>query len=175
MKLGAELRRSLIAAAIALALAAAYGASATRIPDSALIGKGVAADALPMGLAVVLAILAVILVAQSLWRHRQAARGEEPPATAGERASTWRKHSRAAGMLLIGVAFLFSVEIIGYVPAIFLMICATAIYSGHKLSWRIGGLAAALTVVFFGLFDLILHIRMPAGIWPQVWRSITGS
>jgi len=175
MKLGAELRRSLIAAAIALALAAAYGAGATRISASALIGKGVAADALPKGLAVGLAILAVILVAQSLWQNHKAARSEETAPTAAERAAARRKHIRAAGMLLIGVAFLFSVEIIGYVPAIFLMICATAVYSGHKLSCRVGGLAAALTAIFFGLFDLILHIRMPAGIWPQVWRAITGS
>jgi hypothetical protein len=42
------------------------------------------------------------------------------------------------------------------------------------MSWRIAGFAALLTAVFFALFDLVLKIPMPNGIWPQVWRAIAG-
>ena len=33
---------------------------------------------------------------------------------------------------------------------------------------------AILTTVFYALFDLILHIPMPSGIWPTIWRAIAG-
>ena len=42
------------------------------------------------------------------------------------------------------------------------------------MSWRIAGIAALLTVVLYVLFDIVLHIPMPEGIWPEVWRAIAG-
>ncbi|HET6621811.1 MAG TPA: tripartite tricarboxylate transporter TctB family protein, partial [Dongiaceae bacterium] len=77
-------------------------------------------------------------------------------------------------MFLIGVGFLAVVGVVGYIPAIFVMICVTAVYNGRPMSWRIAGLAAILTAVFYVLFDLILRIPMPTGIWPTIWRTIAG-
>jgi hypothetical protein len=54
------------------------------------------------------------------------------------------------------------------------MICVTAAYNGRPMSWRIAGIAATLTAVFYALFDLILHIPMPNGVWPEIWRAIAG-
>lgn len=171
MKQQGSLRKDLIGAGIALVLAGAYWLGALRIPHSSLIGKGVGADALPRRLAIALAALAVLLVVQTLWQHRRA---EAPPAPADPAASAQarRRHLRAFGMLMIGVVFLLIVEYVGYVPAIFLMICATAIYNGRPMSWRIVGLSALLTSVFYVLFDMILKIPMPTGVWPQLWRMI---
>jgi len=178
MKIRRESRKDLIGAAIALGLAGAYWIGATHIPRSSLIGKGVGADALPQGLAITLAILAVILVAQAFWRWRRmtSAMPAEKPASSGEETlvEARRRHLRAGGMLLIGVGFLVLVEIIGYIPAIFLMICVTAVYNGRPMSWRIAGFAALLTAIFYALFDLILNIPMPSGVWPGVWRAIAG-
>lgn len=167
-------RRDVIGAGIALALAVAYWIGATHIHKSSLIGKGVGADALPRGLAVALGVLSVILIAQNLLQRTKGALPEDAPATPEKRAEARHKHVRAAGMFLIGLAFLLAVGYVGYIPAIFTMICVTAVYNGRPMSWRIAAIAAGLTAIFYITFDLVLHIPMPSGIWPQVWRSIAG-
>lgn len=174
MKIQGALRRDLIGAGIALVLAGAYWIGATHIHKSTLIGKGVGADALPKGLAIALAILAVILIIQNVAQRRQGPLAKDAPATREELAEAKHKHLRAAGMFAIGLGFLIFVEWIGYIPAIFAMICVTAVYNGRPMSWRIAGFAAMLTAIFFALFDLVLKIPMPAGIWPQIWRSVAG-
>jgi hypothetical protein len=123
---------------------------------------------------VTLAILALILAAQALFRRRHGPRPEDAETSPTELAEARRKHLRAGGMFLIGLAFLLVVGYVGYIPAIFAMICVTAVYSGRPMSWRIAALAAVLTAVFYALFDLVLRIPMPSGIWPQVWRAIAG-
>ena len=174
MKIQGAFRKDLIGAGIALALAGSYWIGATHIRKSSLIGKGVGADALPRGLAVTLAVLAVILIAQNLIQRRKGPLPEDAPASPAELAEARHKHLRAAGMFLIGLAFLLAVGYAGYIPAIFAMICVTAVYNGRPMSWRIAGVAAVLTAVLYVVFALILHIPMPSGIWPEVWRAIAG-
>ena len=174
MKIAGAFRRDLIGAAIALTLAGLYWIGATHIHKSSLIGKGVGADALPRGLGITLAVLAVILVMQNLIQRRKGALAEDAPASPEKLAEARRKHLRALGMFLIGLAFLLVVGFVGYIPAIFTMICVTAVYNGRPMSWRIAAVAALLTAVFYTLFDLVLHIPMPSGIWPEVWRAIAG-
>lgn len=174
MRIQGAFRKDLIGAGIALVLAEAYWIGANNIPRSSLIGKGVGADALPRGLAITLAVLAVILVLQALLQRRRGPLPEDAPASPQKLAESRRKHLRAAGMFLIGVAFLLVVGYVGYIPAVFAMICVTAVYNGRPMSWRIAGIAAVLTAVFYTVFDLILHIPMPSGIWPEIWRAIAG-
>ena len=174
MKIHGAFRRDLIGAGICLALAGAYWIGATHIHKSSLIGKGVGADALPRGLAVALAVLAAILVLQNLMQRWKGPLPEDAPATREQLAEARHKHLRAAGMFLIGLGFLLVVGYVGYIPAIFAMICITAVYNGRPMSWRIAGIAALLTVVLYVLFDIVLHIPMPEGIWPEAWRAIAG-
>jgi putative tricarboxylic transport membrane protein len=174
MKIQGAFRRDLIGGGIALALAGAYWIGATHIHKSSLIGKGVGADALPKGLAIALAILAVVLVAQTLFQRRKGPLPKDAPATPEQFEEAKRKHLRAAGMFMIGLVFLLVVGYVGYIPAIFAMICVTVVYNGRPMSWRIAAIAAVLTAVLYSLFHLILHIPMPNGIWPQVWRAIAG-
>jgi putative tricarboxylic transport membrane protein len=174
MKFQGALRKDLIGGGIALALAVAYWIEATHIRKSSLIGKGVGADALPRGLAVALAVLAVLLIAQNLIQRRKGPLPKDAPASREQLAEAKHKHLRAAGMFLIGLAFLFVVGFVGYIPAVFAMICVTAVYNGRPMSWRIAAVAAVLTAVLYTLFDLILHIPMPTGIWPEIWRAIAG-
>jgi hypothetical protein len=174
MKIQGALRKDLIGAGLALVIAGSYWIGATHIHKSSLIGKGVGADALPRSLAIALAILAIILIAQNIIQRRRGLLPEDAPASAEELAEARHKHLRAAGMFLIGLAFLLVVGYVGYIPAIFAMICVTAVYNGRPMSWRIAGVATILTAVFYGLFDLVLHIPMPSGIWPTIWRMIAG-
>ena len=116
----------------------------------------------------------MILVLQAMVQRRKGALPEDAPATREQLAEARHKHLRAAGMFLIGLGFLLAVGYVGYIPAIFAMICITAVYNGRPMSWRIAGIAAVLTVVLYILFDIVLHIPMPEGIWPEIWRAIAG-
>ena len=174
MKFHGAFRRDLIGAILALVLAGAYGYGASQIHKSSLIGKGVGADALPKGLAITLAILSLVLVLQILWERRKGLLPKDAPAKPAELAEARHKHLRAFGMFLIGLVFLLVVGYVGYIPAIFALFCVVVVYNGRPMSWRIAAIGAVLTAVFYALFDLILHIPMPSGIWPQVWRMIAG-
>lgn len=174
MKTKRELRRDLIGAVIGLTLSGAYLIGALKIPKSSLIGKGVGAAALPFGLAAVMAILALCLVAQTLVAWPRSIAAESSPEEIAERAHESRRHLRASGMLLIGLGFLAVLNWIGYILAVFAMICVTAVYCGRPMSWRVVALGAGLTAVLYVLFDQVLHIPMPAGIWPDLWSGITG-
>lgn len=174
MKIQGAFRKELIGAGICLALAGAYWIGATHIHKSSLIGKGVGADALPRGLAVTLAVLAVILILQNVLQRWKGPLPQDARAAPEKLAEAKHKHLRAAGMFLIGLGFLLAVGYVGYIPAIFAMICITAVYNGRPMSWRIAGIAAVLTAALYVIFDTVLHIPMPEGIWPEVWRAITG-
>jgi hypothetical protein len=100
-----------------LALAGLYWLGADQIKVSRLEGI-VGAQAVPKSLAIALAILAALLIAQNLWRVRGAAAA---PATREPDSGRTDGHLRAAGMLLIGMAYLAVVGTIGYLPAIALL------------------------------------------------------
>lgn len=174
MKIQGAFRKDLIGGGIALVLAGAYWIGTTHIHKSSLIGKGVGADALPRGLGIALAVLAVILIVQNMLQRRKGALPEDAPASPEKLAEARHKHLRALGMFVIGLVFLLVVGYVGYIPAIFAMICVTAVYNGRPMSWRIAAVAAVITAVLYATFDLILHIPMPDGIWPEVWRAIAG-
>jgi len=151
-----------------LMLAGLYWFGARTIRVSLLEG-GVGADALPKLLAVTLAFLACVLVAQSLWRARNTAEGgvEEEPASGG-----WRSHRRAVGMLLIGIGYVVLVETIGYAPAIAYLLAGVSLFVGGA-SWRTILPVAVIGALFFWVFFVeVLGIRQPKGFWPVLWHEI---
>ena len=152
-----------------IVVAGLYWLGADQIRVSRLEGI-VGAQAVPKSLAVCLAILSVLLIAQDLWRARRAgAAGVE----AGEVSGSYA-HLRAAGMLLIGVGYLALVGTIGYVPAVALLVVATALYLGQSLSARLVVLAVGLALFYDLMFVRLLGIPLPPGIWPGVWRALAG-
>jgi putative tricarboxylic transport membrane protein len=158
------------AAALGLiVLAGLYWLGADQIRVSRLEGI-VGAQAVPKGLAACLAVLSLLLIAQDLWRARRAgAAGVEASEVSGSYA-----HLRAAGMLLIGVGYLALVDIIGYVPAVALLVVATALYLGQSLSARLVVLAVGLALFYYLMFVRLLGIPLPPGIWPGAWRALAG-
>jgi putative tricarboxylic transport membrane protein len=153
-----------------LLLAGLYWLGADRIRVSRLEGI-VGAQAVPKALAVSLAILAALLIAQDLWRARRAA------AAVGGRngeAGGAQAHQRAAGMLLIGTGYLVVVSTIGYVPAVALLVLATARFMGRAWSAELILLAVGGALLYDLLFVRLLGIPLPPGIWPGVWRGLAG-
>ena len=153
-----------------LVLAGLYWLGADQIRVSRLEGI-VGAQAVPKGLAVSLALLSVLLLAQELWRARApaaAAIGSEAE------ASGTAAHLRAAGMLLIGMGYLVVVGTVGYVPAVALLVLATARFMGRAWSAELILLAAGGALLYYLLFAGLLGIPLPSGVWPGVWRGLAG-
>jgi putative tricarboxylic transport membrane protein len=156
--------------AVALGLigcAGLYWLGADQIRVSRLEGI-VGAQAVPKGLAVSLAILSALMLAHDLWRARRVV-GVEAGEISGPHA-----HLRAGGMLLIGVGYLALVGTIGYVPAVALLVVATALYLGQSWSIKLGFLAIGLGFLYYVIFVRLLGIPLPAGIWPGLWRALAG-
>jgi hypothetical protein len=151
-----------------LALAGLYWLGADQIKASRLEGI-VGAHAVPNGLAVSLAILSVRLIMQGVWRARRA-----PAAESAADAQGTDGHRRAAGMLLIGMAYLLVVGTIGYLPAIALLLLTTARYVGRPWSAQLLLIALGGAVVYYLIFVRLLDIPLPPGIWPGVWRGLAG-
>lgn len=159
-----------------IALGGLYWLGAEQIRVSRLEGI-VGAQAVPKSLAASLLILAVLLIVQDLWRARRPARSEE--AAAGgtvleEAPASAHGHLRALGMLLIGMAYLAVVGAVGYVPAIALLLLATALYMGRRWCIALIALSVAGAMFYYLMFVRLLGIPLPAGIWPGVWRALTG-
>ena len=152
-----------------LALAGLYWLGADQIKVSRLEGI-VGAQAVPKGLAVSLAILSVLLVVQDLWRARRVGLAVEPAGGAGGIDA----HLRALGILVIGVAYLLMVGTIGYLPAIALLLLASARYLGRPWSAELCLMPIAGAVLYYVIFVRLLGIPLPPGIWPGVWRGLAG-
>jgi len=155
---------------VLIGLAGLYWLGADQIRVSRLEG-GVGAQAVPKSLALVLAFLAALMIAQAAWqRYRAGAGAAAAPVSAEER----RRHLRALGMLLIGVGYLLVVDLLGYLPTIALLLLATATYIGRPFSAHLAGVAVAGSVLYYLLFVRFLDIPLPAGIWPDLWRTLAG-
>ncbi|HSA80551.1 MAG TPA: tripartite tricarboxylate transporter TctB family protein [Geminicoccaceae bacterium] len=144
-----------------LLLAGLYWLGADQIRVSRLEGI-VGAQAVPKALAVSLMILAALLIAQDLWRARRAAAAVG--GADGEAGGT-QAHLRAAGMLLIGMGYLVVVSAIGYVPAVALLVLATARFMGRPWSAELILLAVGGALLYYLLFVRLLGIPLPPGLW----------
>ena len=148
------MRRDLVAAAILLCIAAAYYAASTTIPSSTL-EDGVGPRGLPVVLAVLLALVAIVIGVRALVTApvaAEAGRDAEAP---------W---PRALGMLVIGSLYIPLAGLLGYWLTLVLLLLAVILYEGMKPSWRMLAVAVGGATFFFLLFDVLLGIRVPEGV-----------
>jgi len=107
-------------------------------------------------------VLSALLVVAGVFR--------KPPA-ATEKADNKKKkgHSdlymfcRAAGTLLIGIAYLLLVPYIGYPVAVFMVVFWTILYFREPLSRKVVMTAFGAGVFFWLLFVILFKIPMPMG------------
>jgi hypothetical protein len=148
------MRRDIVSAAILLCIAAAYYAASTTIPSSTL-EDGVGPRGLPLVLAVLLAMVAIVIGVRGLVMapvSAEAAKDAEAP---------W---PRAIGMLVIGALYIPVANFLGYWLALFILLLAVSLYEGMKPSWRMLVVALGGATFFFLLFDVLLGIRVPQGV-----------
>lgn len=150
------MNKDLVSSVMLMAAAAIYYAASTTIPASALSDE-IGPRGLPTALAVLLAAVAAIIGARALLFSPAAAAtdsGDEPEA----------KWPRALGLLAIGALYIPAAALLGYVPAIFLLILGVVLYERMRPSWRLVAIAAAGAGFFWLLFDVLLGVQQPSGI-----------
>jgi len=159
-----------------LAFSVVYWIAADHIRISPLDGP-VTAAGLPKSLAYALGLLAVLLIARSLFLQRLAAAkpsAATPADTGADDGSASRRHLRAVGMLGLGVGYLLVLPYLGYTLSIIGLLLAAALYIGARFGARTLAVAGLGGVFFYLLFVQFLHIPLPPGIWPSLLRSLQG-
>ena len=153
---------------ITLAVAIAYYLAADAIPETVL-GDAVGAAGLPKLYAYALAAFSLALIVrggrQSAVSSRQWAVGSGQEEGRQPAAGSRQSVLRAAGVVLLGVVYIVIVPWVGYMPAIGVLIGATAYYEGVRNRWA--AIVAVCGAAFFWLlFVQLLGIAQPAGLWP---------
>jgi hypothetical protein len=128
-----------------------------QIPVSTL-GGVVGPHVFPTVLALLLGILGVSLALRTLIARRVAAKAsgdKEEEATP----------LRALGLLGVGALYIPAAMLLGYVPALFLLIASVALYEGAKPTLRLGLVAIGGAIFFWLLFVAFLGVRQPQSIF----------
>ena len=148
-----------------LAVAGGYYAAAMMIPESQL-ADAVGPQGLPKSYAIVLAVLALVLIGQSLWRVRK-----DPPYVDADVETAYSKRVlwRVGGMLLIGAVYIIAAPWIGYIPALAALIMVTGYYQGGVINRYLAIVSVSGAVFFWLLFVFLLGIPQPAGFWPSLF------
>lgn len=160
---------------VTLAFAGLYWRAADGIAISPLDGI-VNAGALPKALSWALALFSVLLILRALlteWMYLRAARKAAGPAAdrpeeAEGKSFTKAQHLKAAGILVIGIAYLLVLPVLGYILSAALLMLVTSIYIGAKANLYTLSVAGVVALIFYALFVLLLDIPLPAGFWPSL-------
>ena len=153
----------------ALALAVGYYLVAATIPSS-LLADAIGPQGLPKTYAIILAGLSLILIVRSVRLPPSPGFGEtgKPDLDVSRKPTVSRPLWRVAGLLAIGVAYVFVVPWLGYMASLAALIMATTYYQGGALNRQVVVIALGGAVVFWLLFVVLLGIPQPAGFWPSL-------
>jgi len=149
-----------------MALAVLYYKMADALPRS-LLSDNVGADGFPKLLAGSLFVFSFFLLLMGILRRRATNTTEEQAKKAHEKQAALK----AAGMLILGVAYLLSVSLIGYPLAVGLLIAAVLLYYKEALSLKVVITAGIGGIFFWVFFVLALEIPMPMGFWAKLFAG----
>ena len=148
------MKKDLAGSAILLIVAALYYVASTQIASSTLEDQ-VGPRALPSVIAALLAIIAAIIGIRALVAAPLPVSGEK------DAEAPW---PRALGMLTIGAIYIPAAGVLGYWPALLLLLIAVPLYEGMKLSWRVPVVALGGATFFWLLFNYVLGVQQPEGL-----------
>jgi hypothetical protein len=150
-------RKDLLAAAILLSIAGAYGSATLQIPSSTL-DDGVGPRGFPLVLTAALVVVAIAIAVRALTVTGAGTRADDE---AKEAQARW---PRALGLLAFGALYIPATAVLGYSLALFLLLVAVALYEGARFSWRVPAVAAGGAAIFYVLFGVVLGVRQPEGL-----------
>ena len=148
--------RDLATAALGWALALATWVAAADLPRSQL-SDAIGAAGLPRGLAVLLTLVATLIAVRALWRarKREATQPEDTP------RAGFREHAKAMGIVALGFGYVMLAPWLGYLPAAFLLLAATALYYGMRPSATLVVVSLAGAVLLWWVFAIVLGVSLP--------------
>jgi hypothetical protein len=153
------MNKDVLSGLILLVLAGAYYWATRQIPDSSLADE-VGAQGLPTILALLLAGLAVLIVGRGLIMGRM-----KPVAAATDPEEERAGVPQAFGLLAIAAGYVVVAPILGFGPALALLIAAVAVYEGMRPSWRMAAVAAGGALGFWLLFVQFLGVEQPRSMF----------
>jgi hypothetical protein len=156
------MNRDLVFGSATLAVAVIYYALTSTIPPSDLADP-VGPQGLPKIYAFALAGLSILLIVRSL-----RTRAHAEPANPESRTPNPGGFGRVAGMLLIGIAYIFVLPYLGYLLSVALLIATTTYFQGGRFNGRTLLIAISGAALFWTLFIWLLRIQYPAGLWPSL-------
>jgi putative tricarboxylic transport membrane protein len=157
------MRKDLLSGLGLLLIATGFYWAATGIQVSTL-ADDFGPQGLPMALAVCLGVVAIGLIGRALIARSAALSQPEPSSEASKDEPEEATLPRALGLLAIGAGYVAIVRVVGYVPAIALLIATVALYEGLRPSFRLVVVALGGAVFFWLLFVQVLGVPQPQGL-----------
>jgi len=153
------MNKDVLSGLILLGVAWAYYWATLQIPDSSLSDE-VGAQGLPRILAILLAAVAVLIVLRGIVLARKHPLAS-PADVDDDRDAPPR---RALGFLAIAAGYVAVAPLIGFAPALALLIAAVAFYEGMKPSWHMAVIAVSGALAFWLLFVQLLGVEQPSSL-----------
>jgi len=155
-----------ITGALGVVLASVYVLYARSIEDS-MLADAVGAAGVPTGVGVMLALASLALLLKTLRSAADDLTDEMPAPGMDASGVSRRPHAMAAGLLAILAVYVALLPVLGYVPAIGLLIGAVAWFAGARQLLSVTICMVLAGPLLWLMFDWALEIRLPVGLWPQ--------
>ena len=158
-----------IAGILGLLLASVYLIFTRGIEDS-MLADAVGAAGVPTGVGVVLFLASLLLFIKSL---KKSAVKAESKSDDGDKAAEGfeHPHRQAAILLAILIAYVALLPVLGYVLSIGLLVGSVAWFGGARKLRTIGVCMLVAGPFLWFLFDWLLEIHMPVGLWAQWFKG----
>lgn len=150
---------------LGIVLSATYVAYARGIEDS-LLADEVGAAGVPSAIGALLMLTSATLLVKGSLAARQPANVDASDEVPEGLTDTWRAEKLALALLAVLVAYVLLLPLAGYVLSIGLLIAAVAWLVGARAPRTVALSAVGGALGLYGLFTVLLQIRMPPGLWP---------
>ncbi len=158
-------QRDRLLAALAFVFGVAYAMAARGIEDS-LLADEVGAGGVPQAVGVAMALAALALFVKSFRADAGKAPAAADEAAAEQAGLPWRSVAlRTAGLVALLLGYGALLPLLGYPITISLLIAAAGALAGAPLRWPLLACALLGGPLLWGLFDLLLQVRMPRGVF----------
>jgi putative tricarboxylic transport membrane protein len=158
-----------VTGALGLLLASVYLVFTRGIEDS-MLADAVGAAGVPTGVGVVLFLASLLLFIKS-WKS-SAIQAEAKLDKSEEVVEGFEHpHRQAAILLAILIAYVAVLPLLGYVLAIGLLVGSVAWFGGARKLQTIGVCMLVAGPFLWFLFDWLLEIHMPVGLWAQWFKG----
>lgn len=159
----ASVKRDFITGLCVIGLGMLYGIITPFQTSSYVEGTGVSGRALPLGIAVLLAVLGAALAARSARLLRRLP-PEQGPDQSGSTSADTAYVRRVLLYLLTSALYVAGIEYIGFIVSSFAAIPCLIVLSGGRSKAAIAITAVAAPLLLYAVFTLAMEVYLPEGL-----------